>query len=455
MNIRAKLTLIFFAVVIVVLTLICVSIYFFSENYRSEDFARRLKNRAINTAKVLTEVKEVNADLLKRMERNNPASLPNQFIAIYDDKNTLLYASDTQIPIAIDSALLSSIHRNEEIKYHERKFEVLGFLFAGRYEQFTIVAAATDVYGLEALNNLKKVLSITFAISIILVGLMGWFFSGRVLAPISKIVDRVSAISEVNLNERLDEGNKKDELSRLSQTFNKMLARLQAAFVSQKNFIANASHELKTPLTVMSTEIEVSLLQQREPSYYVNVLRSLLGNLKNLNKLSTQLLQLAHASADFPDKNFNQMRIDDILWEVKEELMHAYPEYVIDIDFDANIDTDRLIINGDEQLMKVAILNLVDNGCKFSNDHRLLVRLEADDRYTLKLRFINSGKGIEPEQIEKVFEPFYRGKSQQKVKGSGIGLSLVSRITHLHKGTITVHSVPNHMTEFQLKLPLN
>jgi sensor histidine kinase regulating citrate/malate metabolism len=93
MNIRAKLTLLFFTIVIVVLGAIAFSVYFFSADYREEDFYRRLKNRASNTAKVLVEIEEVNADLLRRLERNNPASLPNQYIVIYNYKNDELYSS--------------------------------------------------------------------------------------------------------------------------------------------------------------------------------------------------------------------------------------------------------------------------------------------------------------------------------------------------------------------------
>lgn len=453
MNIRAKLTLSFFSIVIVVLTLICFSIYFFSEDFRKEDFVRRLKNRAINTAKILIEVKEVNAELLKRMERNNPASLPSQFIAIYNDANEALYASDTPAPFSIDSLMFDQIRSGPDVQYREGKFEVVGFIFNDEQGRYTVIAAAVDVYGKEALDNLRNVLLITFVISIFIVGVLGWFFSGRVLRPISKIVDQVSTISEINLNDRLDEGNNKDELSRLSQTFNRMLERLQAAFASQKNFIANASHETKTPLTVMRTEIEVSLLQDRDPKYYVGVLQSVLDGIKGLDRLSTQLLQLAQASADYPDKNFNPLRIDDILWEVKEELTRAYPDYVIEIDFDLNLDTHSLVIAGDDQLIKVALFNLMHNGCKFSDNHRLLVKLETDQTM-LTLRFINSGRGIEPSDLNRIFEPFYRNKAFQQIKGSGIGLSLVNRITQLHKGTIKVDSIPGHMTEFQLKLPI-
>ena len=453
MNIRAKLTLTFFFIVIVVLTVICFSIYFLSDEYRKVDFTRRLKNRAINTAKVLTEVKDVNAELLRRMEHNNPASLSGQFITIFNNRNTVLYVSDGAPPIVIDSLLLNRIRQRAELQFRDGHFEILGFMFKSKNDDFTIIAAATDVYGLAALDNLRNVLIGTFIVSAFFVGMLGWFYSGRVLEPISRIVNQVDTISALNLSDRLDEGKNGDELSRLSQTFNRMLGRLQAAFISQKNFIANASHEFKTPLTVMRTEIEVALLQVRDPNYYINMLQSILGGINRLNGLSTQLLQLAQASADFPGKDFAQLRVDDIIWEIKEEMTRMCPEYRIEIDFEIDVDTNSLVVNGDEQLIKVALFNLMQNGCKFSDNQWLLIKLETFQQ-TLVARFINSGKGIEPSEIGKIFEPFYRTKSFHHIKGAGIGLSLVSRIAELHKGTVTVDSIPDHVTEFRLKLPL-
>ena len=122
------------------------------------------------------------------------------------------------------------------------------------------------------------------------------------------------------MSQRLNEGNGKDELSKLAQTFNRMLSRLEAAFLAQKNFIANASHELKTPFTVMAGEIEVTLLHSRDNQYYLKILRSVLEGIKRFNKLSTQLLLLAQTSADLPQKRFNPVRVDDFLWEAKKEL---------------------------------------------------------------------------------------------------------------------------------------
>jgi signal transduction histidine kinase len=452
MNIRARLTLAFFIIVTVVLTLISSAIYFFSENYREQDFYRRLKNRAINTAKVLMEIKEVNAALLKRMERNNPASLSNQYIFIYNEHDEELYSSDETPSTLVDSILLSSIKRQQEIRYRNDKYEVLGFVYKDMDNEFTIVAGATDVYGLDAIRNLRNVLLITLGVSMFMVSFLGWIFAGRALNPISRIVKQVENITEENLNKRLDEGNTRDELSKLSQTFNHMLGRLQSAFASQKNFIANASHEIKTPLTVMSGEIEVSLLQNRQKEYYVKVLRSVLQGLKGLNKLSTQLLLLAQTSTDHPEKNFTSLRIDDILWEMKEELAKAFSEYNVQIDFDIELKPESLVVDGDEQLLKVAMFNLMDNGCKYSNDNAVTVTLNSNGT-EVQINFLNKGKEIAPDQLERIFEPFYRGNNDKKIRGFGIGLSLTKRIITLHAGAINVFS-SSQATTFSVLLPI-
>ncbi|AYB29094.1 sensor histidine kinase [Chryseolinea soli] len=454
MNIRAKLTVIFFSIVIIVLTIICVSIYFLSANYRQEDFYRRLKNRAINTAKILTEVEEVDAQLLRRMERNNPASLPNQYIAIYNDKNEERYSSDGTNVIAMDSALLNRIRQHKEVRYAYENFEALGFLFTDRQDHFTVVAAATDVYGLDALRNLRNILIVTFCVSMVFVSILGWFFAGKVLSPISKIVDQVGNITEENLNRRLDEGNQKDELSKLAHTFNRMLERLQSAFASQKNFITNASHEIKTPITVMAGEIEVALLQDRDKEYYVKILGSVLGGLKGLNSLSTQLLLLAQTSTEQPDKHFAPIRIDDVLWEIKDELIKAFPAYRIDIHFDLALNHESLLMEGDEQLIKVVILNLMDNGCKYSDDHQVIITLDTNHRGFITLNFQNNGVGIDPDNVHRIFDPFFRGKRHRQTKGFGIGLSLVRQIVKLHGGDIRLESAPQQQTRFSVYFPV-
>jgi len=456
MNIRARLTLLFFAIVIIVLTAVSATIYVVSSNFRKEDFYRRLRNRAVNTAKLLVEVEEVNADLLRRMEQNNPASLPNQYIVIFDQHGKELYRSENTERIAIDTGLLARIRAEQMIEFRRDNFEVTGFMFQSKNRPYLIVAEATDVYGEDTLHYLRNTLIIVFLISMVFVSLVGWLFAGRVLRPISRIVEDVDKITEMNLSRRVEHGNKSDELGKLAATFNRMLQRLQSAFASQKTFIANASHEIKTPITVMSGEIEVALLQDRDNAYYANTLRSVLQGLKSLNSLSTRLLILAQTDSDTPMRNVGVIRIDDLLWEAKDELAKVHPDYDVEIQLPMSIGDDALSIDADEQLLKIALMNVMDNGCKYSDDKHVEVIVRAEEaEKSVALDFVNNGPGIGDDMVEKIFDPFFRAHATKAIRGSGIGLSLVKRIILMHGGSIAVKSIPYKQTVFSLRFPIS
>lgn len=447
MKIRTSLTLTFFFIVIIILTAVSVSIYFFSAEYREQEFYTRLRNKAENTAKLLIEVDEVSPELLKRIERSNPINLPNERIRIFNFRNEELYSSDVQDLIPVDDNLLNEIRLEGEVRFRYGDYEVLGFLFAYGFDRFTVVAAATDIYGFKKINNLKNILLTVFVISLFLVSVTGWMYAGRMLKPISNLVDEVGKISGSNLDLRLKTGNGKDELAKLAETFNLMLDRLETAFTTQKNFIANASHELRTPLTAITGEIEVALLQQRTQGEYAQVLRSLLEDTRNLGALSTQLLLLAQTSSANQSRNFSAARIDELLWEAKEDLTRVNKDYNIKIQFDLSLSDEEMMITCDGPLVKIAFINLMDNGCKYSPDKTVCIKLKPG-MSRLIVEFENSGAGLTASEIATIFDPFIRGTNTGDVKGHGIGLSLVSQIMKLHQGTVEVHPSTNGITRF-------
>ena len=207
MKIRTKLTLIFFGIVVIILSVVSVAIYFFSADYREQEFYTRLRNKAENTAKLLIEVDEVSPDLLKRIESGNPSNLPNERIRIYNFQNEELYSSDAENIIPVDSILLDDIRLENEVRFRYQDYEVLGFLFAHKFDRFTVVAAATDIYGFKKVKNLKEILLSVFVISLFLISVTGWIYAGRMLKPVSNLVDEVSRISGSNLDRRLKVGN--------------------------------------------------------------------------------------------------------------------------------------------------------------------------------------------------------------------------------------------------------
>lgn len=451
MKIRTRLTLTFFVIVIVILSAISISIYFFSADYREQEFYMRLRNKAVNTAKLLIEVEEVSPELLRRIERGNPINLRNERISIYNFKNEELYSTDAGNVLPVTDELLDRIRLEGEVRFRFNDYEVLGFLFAHEYDRFTVLAAATDTYGFKKIENLKKILLIIFVISLFLISIVGWFYSGHVLSPISNIVDEVDKISGSSMDRRLKVGNKKDELGKLATTFNLMLDRLEAAFTAQKNFIANASHELRTPITALAGEIEVTLLQPRKQEEYVSVLNSLLEDTRNLSSLSTQLLLLAQTSSANLTQRFTCVRVDELLWEAKEEVTRTDRDYNVQIQFDISLNDEALMIHCDPQLVKTVFINLLDNGCKYAFDKTVLVTMKSTPQYLI-IEFQNRGIGVPPNEVSTIFHPFIRGSNTGTIKGFGIGLSLASGIMKLHNGTIEVESTGD-ITRFITTFP--
>lgn len=453
MNIRMLLTLRFIFIVAIIMVMASLLIYYFSSNYRKDEFYNRLQNKANNTAKLLIEVDEVDINLLRKIEKDNPISLPSEKIIIYNYQNETLFSTDENKTIQINQDLLDQVRLEDEIRYEQGNYEVLGFLFKARYDRFVVVAAATDIYGLNKLKNLRTILLIVFAISIIVVSISGWFFSGKALQPISNVVHQVDEIGIGSLNLRVDEGNGKDEIAHLAKTFNNMLRRLETAFIVQKNFIANASHELRTPLTAVTGQLEVALLNSRSNEDYQRVMNSVLDDIKNLNLLSNRLLLLAQTSSEETKRKVLPLRIDELIWQTRDELLRHNPTYTIRIDMDENLDDEsKLTIEGDEYLIKTALVNVIDNGCKYSVDHTIDVLIHTTSSGPL-LEFKDNGIGIPPAEIENIFEPFYRAGNTQNIKGHGIGLSVVKGIIMLYKGTLQIDSTVGKGTTIRIQFP--
>lgn len=452
MKIRSRLTLQFSLIVASILFLFSATIYFLSSQYRQQEFNSRLMDRAMNTAKLLINVDEVTPDLLKIIDKNT-ILLPQEKIIIYNYENKQLYCSSDD-STEVNIGLLNNIRAEGAIFFNEGEKEALGFLYSDKFNRFVVVASAYDKFGLRKLRFLQIVLIIGLIISVGLTMFAGWFYAGQALKPISKVISQVDKISAGNLNLRVDEGNGSDEIALLAITFNKMLSRLESAFEMQRSFVSNASHELRTPLTTINGQIEVGLMKDRTAKEYISMLHSIHEDILLLGKLSNGLLDLAHASSDVSKISFNSIRIDEMLWQARAELLLGPNKYNITIQFEYFPDDEKkLLIRGNEHLLKTAFINLMENACKFSDDKSvsLLLNISGGNAF---LYFKDRGIGISPSEIEQVFEPFYRGDNARSIKGHGLGLSLTNKIIQLHKGKINISSQVNHGTTVTVILPL-
>jgi signal transduction histidine kinase len=231
-----------------------------------------------------------------------------------------------------------------------------------------------------------------------------------------------------------------------------LLDRLEKAFKAQRNFIANASHELRTPLTVISGQLEVLLLMERSSEDYRRAVASVLEDMRSLNKLSNRLLLLAQADNASAMAGFAPVRIDEILWQARSELLRNHKENIVDVSMVEVEDERYMQVAGVENLLRSLIFNLMENGCKYSPEHRVEVGLQVSNG-NIDLEFRDQGIGIPEEEKERIFSPFFRGSNTAGHHGHGIGLSLVRRILDLHGGSVTFAPNNGAGTVFRVSLP--
>lgn len=454
MNIRTTLTLRFTAIVATILIIFSLAVYILSADYRREDFYARLESRAITTARLLVTVKEVDNKLLRIIDQNSIHALFQEKVLVFDEKNNLVYSSLDDLPVNYSTWLINEIRRKKKIEYTRQEVESVGIVFQNGDEEYVVISSAFDRYGRSKLKNLRNVLWTGLFVGILIIIITGIIFAGQVVRPLALMNAEVSSISAGNLSLRIDEGNRRDEIAQLAMNFNSMLLRLESAFEIQQQFVSNASHELRNPLAAITSQLQLTLGKVRTPEEYQRVMQSLLDDTRTLVELTNGLLTLAQSGVEKQRFKFNPVRIDETLFAAQDELGKAQPGYHFLFEYDMLPDDDSMfIIAGNEHLLKTAFLNLMDNACKFSEDHTVRMRFSANAR-SIDISFIDNGIGIpEPEQ-EKIFIPFHRAQNAQPfVKGYGIGLSLSRRIIQLHDGNITLRSEPGKGSCFRVSLP--
>ncbi|MBK6775898.1 MAG: HAMP domain-containing histidine kinase [Flavobacteriales bacterium] len=452
MTIRTRLALQFLLLASLILGGAFMVVYALSAAYREEEFISRLKDRGTNTAKLLIQVDEVDEQLLARIEGDNPVRLPEEVIRIFDHHNKQIFKLGIAQGDSVPPGILDQVRLEGDQRLEIGERELVAFPFTDRYDRFVVEASGRDIYGRSKLRNEGRVMIATFLIGLVLIFLVGRFYAQRALSPVQRLINEIRAISGVSLALRVQAGNEQDELAQLARSFNELLDRLEKTFLSQKNFIANASHEMRTPLTSISGQLEVLMLKARTPEEYSTALRSVLDDMHALNRLADRLLLMAQAGSKAPVASFVPVRIDEVLWQSRAEVQRTGSAHTVDIDLGKVEDEADLLVLGNENLLRSLLTNLFENACKYSDDHKAMVSLHATAT-EVEVVVTDKGIGIAPQDHERVFEPFYRANNTGGAKGHGIGLSLARRIAELHGGRITLSSAEGAGSRFVAHLP--
>ena len=306
---------------------------------------------------------------------------------------------------------------------------------------------------MEDLERLRIIFLTAIPVTLLLTGMAAYGITRAAFRPIMAMTETARKITAASLHARLDLPTAKDEVRRLGETLNGLMERLDAAFTSQKQFVADASHELRTPLAIMRTELEFALNQSTEPAAREGI-QTCLGEIDRLTRLTGQLLTLAKLDASPQDLHIGTVRLDELLVDCVQLAipLAAKKDMQVEVYVESAVE-----VAGDGENLKSVILNLLDNAVKYSlKGSTVRASLSVNRPSGVRLTVEDDGPGIPAEELPHVFKRFFRGNSKRgEGSGSGLGLAIAQRIVELHRGTIKVHSTEGKGATFTVDFPLS
>lgn len=455
MQIRYRITIAYTIIVTVILILLGFAIYFYSAQERIDQFRARLVHKASNTADLLL-FHNLTKEQIAEVNSTSANYLFQKAVSVYDENHQLIfhYQDKNSNEIIIPDDVLN---RASEIPYFFKVGvrDAVAITQKKEDEKYIVIAIAFDSERFSFLSKLRIILYISFFLGVGFVIISGYGFSLRLVTSISNISHKVKQISSEAFTDRLVTGSEHDELQELTSTINNLLDRLQLSFDTQRQFIDNASHELSTPLASIGNQIDVVMQRERDVEEYKKTLLSVHEDVHRLSSLVKSLLEVAKVSGVKDGIERMPVRVDEVLMSIPMQMKQINPVYEVKLMFDElPDDDDKLTVLGKEVLLNAAYKNIIHNACKYSNDNTAIVMLkEEEDKVIVTVK--DNGAGIAPDEQERIFQPFYRSSDiNDRIAGSGIGLSLASHIVQVYKGKITLQSTLGAGSTFIISLPV-
>ena len=317
-------------------------------------------------------------------------------------------------------------------------------------KEVSIRIAETLTETIVMLSRLERFFYLFTPFIIFLIGLIGYFISSHALRPLTAFADALQCITHRNLEARIASNGLASELHVFAERFNDLLERLQTAFEAEKDLIANAAHELKTPLAVIRAECDIALIKERTVEEYTESLQEVKTVTDTMLRQVNGMLTLARLDADILSTTFQPVSLNQCLDNAVQLVAPLATEQHIRL---VQKKRDEVAVMGDKDALTEAITNLLENAVNYNRpEGSVIVSLQHCDEQ-IKLTVQDTGIGIPEEDLDRVFHKFYRSEVVKNIKGTGLGLSITKAIVLAHHGDITVHNVESGGVCFTIMLP--
>ncbi|WP_002146798.1 sensor histidine kinase [Bacillus cereus] len=448
LSIKMRVTLWYTGLVVIIMALVLAFILTSSDKV----VLFNMKNQLKSTVKESIEDIEYKHGQLK---------IDEDFETLEDGVNILIYSKQGELlagKTGFNKKVSLKSDEIQTIKDGNKEWIVYDFLYhVGGDEQVWVRGIMTMNQLSSTMNTIIWVTLITFPLLILIAAVGGYFITKRAFRPVKQMSDSASEIGDgKDLSKRINlQGSSKDEMYHLAQTFDKMFERLETSFESEKQFTSDASHELRTPTSVIISQCEYALSQRHNPKEMEESLEVILRQSSKMSSLISQLLLLARVDQGKHDTfQFECINMSELTEIVVEELSLMVQEASIDIT--TNIEED-LFIKADQTLMMRLLMNLLTNAIAYGKANGIVnIQLFRDETNIIG-KVSDNGIGISEQHIAKIWERFYRvdaARTSSNIGNTGLGLSMVKWIVELHGGEITVESELGEGSTFTFKLPI-
>jgi signal transduction histidine kinase len=452
-KIKDRLSLYFTLIGSGILLGVMVSLYISVYAIVRNDFYTHLNDRANTAAQVYLKADEISPDSLSQVRNRFFKNLHGEVTRIYDDRNSAAFIKDDEQ--YWQEKTIKNVRRYKHLEYANQTRQVVGNYYKDNQGNFVILVSAVDQTGKRQLDRILEAMIVVFLIVTITLFLVSRWLAQSTLSPIKNVVRQMQLIKSTNLHLRVDEGRGKDEISELANNFNRLLEHLENAFELQRTYVANASHELRTPITSIIGEVELALNKDRSAEETKKTLQLVLEESVRLRDTISGLMELAQVDMDYTIAQQSPIRMDELLWDVQAYWVNRVGADALQINIEHMPDDEAMLtVHANYQLLFIALNNLIGNAFKFSSQKPVKCNFYADETL-IRMQIIDSGIGIPKEDLDLVFKSFYRATNSHNFVGSGIGLYVTQKIIQLFKGTLQVESVEGQGTAITIKFTRN
>ena len=490
MLIRNKLILRFTGLALLIQLGLSGFVYWFSVIARAQRFRDRLAGEAALAARLLVREHHLDRAYLRRFHPREVPNLVGEEVSLFDlstGEHLYFGAAPGGRESRADHARYfrqwrarpAGTRNGQNFRSGPRETLALPYTDDATGRAYLLLAGGYDDDGHRQLRRLGLLLLVGNVGALVLIVLAGWYFADEALRPVAHMVRQARRITAARLSQRLDEGNRADELAQLAITFNQMLTRLEDAFERQRTFVAHASHELRTPLTALRGTLETAVAYDPTLPDAQASMRLAIEEAEKLIALTNALLTLAQADARAALPPTAEARLDECLLEALAAAHQRHPGLAVSLTLaDAPTDlpagspadsppgsfveavADRALysVRGHAALLTTALLNLLDNAGKYGAPPVLAtIAYAAPDGAgpaTVRVTVRDHGPGLPPAELARAAEPLFRGEATRTTRpGFGLGLAVVARVAELHGGTLTLAAPPDGGLEATLALP--